>query len=61
MPLWSGFCFSRLNADNHLIELAVAGAAKLIVANNVRDFGNPQLRFPPIKVVAPDRFASELP
>jgi len=41
--------------------LAVAGAAKLIVTNNVRDFRNPQLRFPSIKVVAPARFMSELP
>lgn len=32
-------------ADNHLIELAVAGNAKYIVSHNVKDFGQAQLSF----------------
>ena len=32
--------------DNHIVELAVAGGAELIVTNNVRDFRRAQLRFP---------------
>lgn len=50
----------RDEGDNHLIELAVAGGAAMIVTNNVRDFQRPELRFPSIRVVAPEAFRKEL-
>jgi putative PIN family toxin of toxin-antitoxin system len=43
----------RDETDNHLIELAVAGSASMIVTNNVRDFRGSELRFTSIKVVEP--------
>jgi putative PIN family toxin of toxin-antitoxin system len=33
-------------ADNHVLELAVAGNASAIVTNNVSDFRSSELRFP---------------
>lgn len=40
-------------ADNHLIELAVAGNAQIIATNNVKDFKNSELLFPSLKIVKP--------
>jgi putative PIN family toxin of toxin-antitoxin system len=42
--------------DNHLIELAVAGAAKTIVTQNVRDLRGGELKFPPLAVETPAEF-----
>jgi len=39
--------------DNHLIELAVAGNAEIIVTNNIKDFGNSELYFPQLSIVTP--------
>jgi len=39
--------------DNHIVELAVAGGAAMIVTNNVRDFRGAELRFPRVRIVAP--------
>lgn len=39
--------------DNHLIELAVAGAAEVIVTRNVRDLRRAELRFPGLDVITP--------
>jgi len=50
----------RDEGDNHLIELAVAGGADVIVTNNVRDFRGAELRFTSIKVVEPAHFKMEL-
>ena len=50
----------RDEGDNHLIELAVAGNAALIITNNVRDFRGPELRFTSIKVVGPEQLRKEL-
>ena len=43
----------RDEGDNHLIELAVAGGADMIVTNSVRDFRGAELRFGSIRVVEP--------
>ena len=43
----------RDEGDNHLVELAVAGRASMIVTNNVADFAGSELRFPEIRVLSP--------
>jgi putative PIN family toxin of toxin-antitoxin system len=43
-------------ADNHLIELAIAGAASIIVTNNVRDVARGELTFPGLQILTPSRF-----
>ena len=48
-------------ADNHIVELAVAGGAAMIVTNNVRDFRAADLRFPDLRIVAPRELMKELP
>jgi putative PIN family toxin of toxin-antitoxin system len=49
----------RDESDNHLIELAVAGAAPRIVTGNVRDLVRAELLFPGIQVMTPGRFLKE--
>ena len=41
-------------ADNHLIELAVAGNAQIIVTKNVKDFRNAELVFPNLSILKPE-------
>ena len=41
-------------ADNHLIELAVAGNAQIIATRNTKDFRRSQLRFPQLKILKPE-------
>lgn len=43
-------------ADNHLIELAVAGGAEAIVTNNLRDLRSGELAFPALKILTPSQF-----
>ena len=43
-------------ADNHLIELALAGSAETIVTNNLRDLQGGELRFPGLKIQSPRQF-----
>jgi len=40
-------------ADNHLIELAVAGGARAIVTKNVRHLQRSELLFPSIRILRP--------
>ena len=42
-------------ADNHLVELAVAGGAGFIVTRNLRDVARMELRFPQLRVLSPAR------
>jgi putative PIN family toxin of toxin-antitoxin system len=62
---WTRIYFSwRPNApdeaDNHLVELAVAGGAEFIVTRNLRDLKRMELRFPPLKIVSPEEFLKEI-
>jgi putative PIN family toxin of toxin-antitoxin system len=57
---WTKIYYSwRLNlkdeSDNHLIELAVAGNAKVIATNNLKDFRSPELTFPDISILKPEQ------
>ena len=47
--------------DNHLIELAIAGAAGIIVTNKLGDLGRGELRFPRLHILTPRQFLSHLP
>jgi len=47
-------------ADNHLVELAVAGGADFIVTRNLRDLQRMELRFPHIRIVSPEAFLQEI-
>lgn len=42
--------------DNHLIELAVAGAADAIITHNIRDLRGGELLFPRTAILTPKRF-----
>ena len=44
----------RDEADNHLIELAIAGNASMIATNNTKDFQNTDLLFPSVKILKPE-------
>ncbi len=41
-------------ADNHLIELAVAGNAPIIATHNIKDFQNAELLFPNLSILKPE-------
>ena len=47
-------------ADNHLIELAVAGGADLIVTRNLRDIQRGELQFPQLRIISPEEFLKEI-
>lgn len=48
-------------ADNHLVELAVAGNAKAIVTRNIRDLARGELRFPSLKILTPEQCLKAYP
>ena len=50
----------RDEADNHLIELAIAGGADCLVTKNGRDFNGADLQFPGLKVQSPENFLEEV-
>jgi putative PIN family toxin of toxin-antitoxin system len=41
-------------ADNHLIELAVAGNAQIIATHNIKDFQNAELLFSNLSILKPE-------
>lgn len=47
-------------ADNHLIELAIASGAEFIVSRNLKDIARGELRFDHLKVCDPLSFLKEL-
>ena len=47
-------------ADNHLVELAVAGGACFIVTRNLCDVARMELKFPELRVVSPEDFLKEI-
>ncbi|MCX7171415.1 MAG: PIN domain-containing protein [Proteobacteria bacterium] len=47
-------------ADNHLIELAVAGGADFIVSRNLRHLRQMELHFPQLRVASPAAFLKEI-
>lgn len=48
-------------ADNHLIEIAIAGNARAIVTHNLKDFRNAELLFPRLAILKPEQFLGEFP
>lgn len=50
----------RDEADNHLVELAVAGAASFIVTRNLRDLQRAELSFPGLRCLDPANFIKEI-
>jgi putative PIN family toxin of toxin-antitoxin system len=48
-------------ADNHLVELATAGAAGTIVTRNVRDLVRGELNFPGLQILTPAQFLKKHP
>jgi len=49
----------RDEADNHVVELAVAAGASHIVTWNVRDFTPMELRFPALRLATPAQILKE--
>ena len=50
----------RDEADNHVVELAIASAASHIVTWNIKDFAAMELRFPMLRIATPVEFLKEL-
>ena len=48
-------------ADNHLIELAVASRAEAIVTRNLRDVARGELKFPMLRVLTPEQCLEVFP
>jgi len=46
-------------ADNHVLELTIAGAADAVITRNIRDFEGAELRFPNLRIVRPEHFIKE--
>nr|WP_315207729.1 putative toxin-antitoxin system toxin component, PIN family [uncultured Albidiferax sp.] len=48
-------------ADNHLVELAVAGRAQAIATRNLRDLQRGELRFDTVQVLTPEQCLEKYP
>lgn len=48
-------------ADNHLIELALAAQASAIVTRNLRDLARGELKFPSLEVLTPEQCLEAFP
>lgn len=48
-------------ADNHLIELALAGNAAAIITHNVRDIEHGELKFGELRILTPAQALERLP
>lgn len=48
-------------ADNHLIELAVAAQADAIVTRNLRDVSRGELKFPTLRILTPEQCLEVFP
>lgn len=46
----------RDEADNHVLELAVAGGASTIITANLRDFVHAELLFPSVAILTPGEY-----
>lgn len=42
-------------ADNHLIDLAIAGGAEIIATHNIKDFQHAELLFPELSILKPEQ------
>ena len=49
----------KAEGDNHLIELAIAGNAKMIATHNIKDFQNAELLFPDLQILKPEAIIRE--
>ena len=49
----------RDEADNHLVELAVAGGASHIVTHNLRDLKHMELKFPGLAIATPTQLLTK--
>jgi predicted nucleic acid-binding protein len=47
-------------ADNHIVELAIAGGAEVIVTNNTSDLRSGELSFPQLQVLTPAQFLNSI-
>lgn len=47
-------------SDNHIMELAIAANAAMIVTSNVRDFLRQELKFPKIEIVRPEQLIERM-
>jgi putative PIN family toxin of toxin-antitoxin system len=45
----------RDEGDNHIVELAVAGNAKIVATNNIKDFKGAELIFPDLLILKPEQ------
>jgi putative PIN family toxin of toxin-antitoxin system len=50
----------RDEADNHLVELAIAGGAEVIVTHNTRDFEKSEFIWQGLRILKPSQFLEEV-